>query len=115
VLLFCDIIALIKLLIDEAQSEKMRQISTKADAIGVCRISWAETMAALARTEQRHHRPLSQGRLLRGKQGRPGEHGISLGEALSSQGPRSCPSLAATCNGRPLPIAWHWHLQRQMH
>ena len=108
-------IALIKLLIDEAQSDQMRQISTKADAIGVCRISWAETMAALARTEQRHHRPLSQGRLLRGKQGRPGEHGLSLGEALSSQGPRSCPSLAATCNGRPLPIAWHWHLQRQMH
>jgi len=82
VILFCDTSALMKLLVDETQSDQMRQISTTVDAIGVCRISWAETIAALARTEQRHHRPLSQGRLLRGKQGGPGEHGLSLGEAL---------------------------------
>jgi predicted nucleic acid-binding protein len=52
VILFCDTSALLKLLIDEAQSDQMRQISTNADAIGVCRISWAETMAALARRQR---------------------------------------------------------------
>ena len=41
-----------KLLVDEAQSDQMRQISTTVDAIGVCRISWAETMAALARLQR---------------------------------------------------------------
>ena len=30
----------------------MRQISTTVDAIGVCRISWAEAMAALARLQR---------------------------------------------------------------
>lgn len=48
-ILFCDTSALIKLLVDEAQSDQLRQISTTVDAIGVCRISWAEAMAALAR------------------------------------------------------------------
>jgi predicted nucleic acid-binding protein len=52
VILFCDTSALLKLLIDEAQSDQMRQISTNADAIGVCRISWAQTMAALARRQR---------------------------------------------------------------
>ena len=47
-ILFCDTSALMKLLVDEAQSNQMRQISTTVDGIGVCRISWAETMAALA-------------------------------------------------------------------
>lgn len=37
---------------DEAQSDQMRQISTNEDVIGVCRISWAETMAALARRQR---------------------------------------------------------------
>ncbi len=41
-----------KLLVDEDQSDQMRQISTAVDAIGVCRISWAETMAALARRQR---------------------------------------------------------------
>ena len=41
VILFCDTSALIKLLVDEAQTDQIRQISTNADAIGVCRISWA--------------------------------------------------------------------------
>ena len=41
-----------KLLVDEAQSDQMRQISSTVDAIGVCRISWAETMAALARLQR---------------------------------------------------------------
>jgi len=52
VILFCDTSALLKLLVDEAQSDQIRQISTNADAIGVCRISWAETMAALARRQR---------------------------------------------------------------
>jgi predicted nucleic acid-binding protein len=52
VILFCDTSALMKLLVDEAQSDQIRQISTTVDAIGVCRISWAETMAALARLER---------------------------------------------------------------
>ncbi len=51
-ILFCDTSALMKLLVDEAQSNQMRQISTTVDAIGVCRISWAETMAALARLQR---------------------------------------------------------------
>ena len=41
-----------KLLVDEARSEQLRQISTTVDAIGVCRISWAESMAALARLQR---------------------------------------------------------------
>ena len=41
-----------KLLVDEAQSEQLRQISTTVDAIGVCRITWAEAMAALARLQR---------------------------------------------------------------
>jgi predicted nucleic acid-binding protein len=52
VILFCDTSALLKLLVDEDQSDQMRQISTNADAIGVCRISWAETIAALARRQR---------------------------------------------------------------
>ena len=49
---FCDTSALLKLLVDEAQSDQMRQVSTNADAIGVCRISWVETMAVLARRQR---------------------------------------------------------------
>ena len=51
-ILFCDTSALMKLLVDETQSDQMRQISTTVDAIGVCRISWPETMAALARLQR---------------------------------------------------------------
>ena len=51
-ILFCDTSALLKLLVAEAQSEQMRQISNTADVIGVCRISWAEAMAALARRQR---------------------------------------------------------------
>jgi predicted nucleic acid-binding protein len=52
VILFCDTSALMKLLVDETQSDQIRQISTTVDAIGVCRISWAETMAVLARLQR---------------------------------------------------------------
>jgi uncharacterized protein len=52
VILFCDTSALLKLLVHEDQSDQMRQVSSAAEAIGVCRISWAETMAALARRQR---------------------------------------------------------------
>ncbi|MEB3194623.1 MAG: type II toxin-antitoxin system VapC family toxin [Cyanobacteriota bacterium] len=52
VILFCDTSALLKLLVDEDQSDQMRQVSSAVEAIGVCRISWAETMAALARRQR---------------------------------------------------------------
>ena len=48
-ILFCDISALIKLLIVEPQSEQMQQVSAGAEAIAVSRISWTEAMAGLAR------------------------------------------------------------------
>ena len=51
-ILFCDTSALIKLLVHEDRSDHLRQISNTVDAIGVCRISWAETMAALARRQR---------------------------------------------------------------
>lgn len=51
-ILFCDTSALMKLLVDEDQSDQMRQVSTTVEAIGVCRISWAETMAALSRRQR---------------------------------------------------------------
>ena len=52
VILFCDTSALMKLLVDEDQSDQMQQVSTTVEAIGVCRISWAETMAALAHLQR---------------------------------------------------------------
>lgn len=51
-ILFCDTSALMKLLVDEDQSDQMRQVSITVEAIGVCRISWAETMAALSRRQR---------------------------------------------------------------
>lgn len=51
-ILFCDTSALIKLLISEPQSDQMQQVSVQAEAIGVCRITWAEVMAGLARRQR---------------------------------------------------------------
>ena len=51
-ILFCDTSALMKLLVVEAHSDQMWQVGTDAQAIGVCRISWAESMAALARRQR---------------------------------------------------------------
>jgi len=45
VIFFCDTSALMKLLVDKAQSNQMRQNITTVDPIGICRISWAETIA----------------------------------------------------------------------
>jgi predicted nucleic acid-binding protein len=52
VLLFCDTSALIKLLISEPGSDQMKQASLAADAVAVCRVTWAEAMAGLARRQR---------------------------------------------------------------
>lgn len=48
-ILFCDTSALVKLYVKEEFSDAMFAEAEKAKAIAVSRISWAETMAALAR------------------------------------------------------------------
>jgi len=49
VILYCDTSALIKLYILEEHRDLVKNEVKKADAVAVCRISWAETHAALAR------------------------------------------------------------------
>ena len=48
-ILFCDTCALVKLYILEDSSLEMQAVAGAATAIAVCRIAWAEMMAALAR------------------------------------------------------------------
>jgi len=48
-ILFCDTSALVKLYIQEDASDVMTMLADSASAIAVCRIAWAESMAALAR------------------------------------------------------------------
>lgn len=48
-ILFCDTSALVKLYILEDSSREMQALAGAASAIAVCRIAWAEIMAALAR------------------------------------------------------------------
>ena len=48
-ILFCDTSALIKLYIKEDFSAATRTLARSASAMAVCRVSWAEAMAALAR------------------------------------------------------------------
>lgn len=48
-ILFCDTSALVKLYIKEDASAEMQALARSASAIAVCRIAWAEIMAALAR------------------------------------------------------------------
>ena len=48
-MLFCDTSALVKLYILEDSSRDMQALAGAASAIAVCRIAWAEMMAALAR------------------------------------------------------------------
>ncbi len=48
-ILFCDTSALVKLYIQEEFSVEVCAKAEKATAIAVSRISWAETMATLAR------------------------------------------------------------------
>lgn len=51
-ILFCDTSALIKLLIREPGSDQMAENSLHAEAIAVCRITWAEAMAGMARRQR---------------------------------------------------------------
>ena len=48
-ILFCDTSALVKLYVGEDSSDAMHALAGSASAIAVCRIAWAEMMAALAR------------------------------------------------------------------
>lgn len=48
-ILFCDTSALVKLYINEDSSDLMLALAGSASAIAVCRVAWAEAMAALAR------------------------------------------------------------------
>ena len=47
-ILFCDTSALLKLFIDEQGSEGMIKARSSSAGIAVCRITWAESMAAFA-------------------------------------------------------------------
>ena len=47
-ILFCDTSALLKLFIDEQGSESMIKARSSSEGIAVCRITWAESMAAFA-------------------------------------------------------------------
>ncbi len=48
-ILFCDTSALAKLFVHEEHSEDMLRAAEQTSAISVCRIAWAEMMAAMAR------------------------------------------------------------------
>ena len=52
VILFCDTSALIKLFISEPGSDQMAESSLHAEAIAVCRITWAEAMSGMARRQR---------------------------------------------------------------
>jgi predicted nucleic acid-binding protein len=52
VILFCDTSALIKLYVEEDQSDQMRVTEREADKIAVCRITYAEAMAGLSRRQR---------------------------------------------------------------
>lgn len=47
-ILFCDTSALLKLFIDEQDSESMIKARSSSEGIAVCRMTWAESMAAFA-------------------------------------------------------------------
>jgi len=48
VILYCDTSALLKLFVDEIGSDSMAKARSDSEAIAVCRITWAESMAAFA-------------------------------------------------------------------
>ena len=51
-ILFCDTSALIKLYVEEDQSQQMKATEKAAQMIGVCRITYAEAMAAFSRRQR---------------------------------------------------------------
>ena len=48
-MLYCDTSALLKLYVEETDSDRLRFAVSKADTVAVCRIAWAEAFSALAR------------------------------------------------------------------
>ena len=48
-MLYCDTSALVKLYIDEIDSDALKTAVEKTEAVAVCRIAWAEAHAALSR------------------------------------------------------------------
>jgi predicted nucleic acid-binding protein len=48
-MLYCDTSALLKLYVEEADSDLLKLAVSKADSVVVCRIAWAEAFAALSR------------------------------------------------------------------
>jgi len=55
-ILYCDTSALIKLYIKEDFSVAVQKLTKAASAVAVCRVAWAEAMAALARRQREHPR-----------------------------------------------------------
>ena len=55
-ILFCDTSALLKLFIDEQGSESMIKARISSEGIAVCRITWAESMAAFAQARSMFER-----------------------------------------------------------
>ncbi len=48
-ILFCDSSALLKLYVVEAETDSMLEAAAASEMIAVCRVTWAECMAAMAR------------------------------------------------------------------
>ncbi|MEP7058970.1 MAG: type II toxin-antitoxin system VapC family toxin [Caldimonas sp.] len=48
-ILFCDTSALVKLYVDEPETQTMIEHAAASEVVAVCRIAWVEFMAALAR------------------------------------------------------------------
>ncbi len=48
-MLYCDTSALVKLYIEEVNSDELKAAVADAEAVAVCRITWAEAHAALSR------------------------------------------------------------------
>ncbi|MCS5700482.1 type II toxin-antitoxin system VapC family toxin [Cyanobium sp. FGCU-52] len=65
-ILYCDTSALIKLLVQEPGSDRLQRVSSEAEAIAVCRVTWAEAMAAMARRQRED--PLSSSDLEQARQ-----------------------------------------------
>lgn len=64
-ILYCDSSALLKLYVAEEDSESLARAAGGADALAVCRITYAEAMAGLARRER--ERPRDGGSIGRAK------------------------------------------------
>ena len=48
-IVFCDTSALVKLYLSEADSDEVKALAAKSEAVAACRIAWAEAHAALSR------------------------------------------------------------------